>query len=175
VTDTRNKIYLIGFMGSGKSTVGRKLAKNLGWSFIDLDRKIEEHTGKTISDIFTQNGENFFRKEEAEILKDIKSIEKAVIATGGGAPCFGNNMDQMLEAGLTIYLRMTPSQLQHRLSGISESRPLISKLNKDQLLDFIVDKLEIRETWYNRAELIIDAATLDLNSLSVLIRKNLLI
>ena len=166
----RSIIYLVGFMGSGKSTAGKKLAGLLGWSFIDLDKKIEEHTGKKISDIFSDDGEEYFRQTETELLRGLKSQNNAVISTGGGAPCYRDNMDHMLKTGLTIYLKMTPQQLHCRLSGSSHIRPLIKNMNDNQLLAFIQEKLESRENCYNRAEIIIDSMNLDLNSLLSLIK-----
>ena len=123
-------VYIIGFMGSGKSTAGKKLASLLGWSFIDLDKKIEEHTGKTIPEIFSQHGENYFRNVEAEVLRSLESQTKTVISTGGGTPCHGDNMDFMLETGLTLYLKLTSDQLKSRLSESKGERPLLKKLKK---------------------------------------------
>ena len=157
-------------MGSGKSTAGEKLAGLLGWSFIDLDRKIEEHTGKKISDIFSDNGEEYFRQKETELLRNLESQNSAVISTGGGAPCYGDNMDHMLKTGLTIYLKMTPQELHCRLSGSSGKRPLIKGMSDKQLLAFIQEKLESRENCYNRADIIVDSMNLDLNSLLNLIK-----
>ena len=148
-----NKVYIIGFMGSGKSTTGMKLASLLGWSFIDLDRKIEEHTGLSIPEIFSHHGEAWFREKESETLRSLRSLKNGVISTGGGTPCFGSNMDYMLETGLTIYLKLTPGQLKSRLSGSSGQRPLIKNLSDEDLLSFIEEKLAIREKWYSRAEL----------------------
>lgn len=167
---THKIIYLVGFMGSGKSTAGKKLASLLGWTFIDLDKTIEEHTGKKISGIFSDNGEEYFRQKETELLRSLVSQKNAVISTGGGAPCYGDNMDHMLKTGLTIYLKMTPQQLHSRLSGSSHIRPLIKNMNDNQLLAFIQEKLESRENCYNRAEIIIDSINLDLNSLLELIK-----
>jgi shikimate kinase len=146
-------VYIIGFMGSGKTTVGKKLATLLGWSFIDLDNKIEEHTGKTIPEIFSQYGENHFRVVESEILKSLQTHTNTVISTGGGTPCYDDNMDYMLETGLTIYLKLTPGQLKSRLSEAKGDRPLIKDIDKDLLQDFINEKLTYREKWYNRAEI----------------------
>jgi shikimate kinase len=166
----KNLIYLIGFMGSGKSTAGKKLAALLGWSFIDLDKKVEEHTKKTISDIFLQDGEEYFRQIETQMLGSLMSLGKTVIATGGGTPCHGDNMDQMLNSGLTIYLKLTPRQLQRRLLASSDERPLIKNMDKSQLLAFIEKKLASREHWYNRAEIILDGINLDINSLLKIVR-----
>src|SRR5665647_886628 len=101
-------VYIIGFMGSGKTTAGKKLAAALGWSFIDLDKKIEEHTGKIIPDIFSQNGEVWFRNVEAEVLRSLNELTNTVISTGGGAPCHDDNMDYMLETGFTVYIKLNP-------------------------------------------------------------------
>jgi shikimate kinase len=148
-----NKVYLIGFMGSGKSTTGMKLATLLGWPFIDLDRSIQEHTGLSIPEIFSRHGEPWFREKESETLKSLQSLPSGVISTGGGTPCYGSNMDFMLETGLTIYLKLTPGQLKSRLSGSSGQRPLIKNLSDEDLLSFIEENLAIREKWYSRAEL----------------------
>jgi shikimate kinase len=163
-------VYIIGFMGSGKSTAGRKLSSVLGWSFIDLDKKIEEHTGKTISEIFSQQGEEYFRSIEANVLKNLKSHSNTVVSTGGGAPCYNDNMDYMLETGLTIYLKLTPGQLKSRLSGSKGERPLIKDLDEESLLGFINEKLDYREKWYNRAEIIIEGINPDINLLQNLVK-----
>ncbi|MCX6325493.1 MAG: shikimate kinase [Bacteroidia bacterium] len=168
-----NIVYIIGFMGSGKSTAGKKLASLLGWSFIDLDKRIEEHTGRTISEIFSQHGEIYFRNVESEILKILKSQTNTIISTGGGTPCYGDNMDHMLKTGLTVYLKLTPGQLKSRLSESTGERPLINDLSNDGLLSFIEEKLAYREKCYNRAEIIVEGITLDINLLNSLIKSSL--
>ncbi len=162
-------VYIIGFMGSGKSTAGKKLAAALEWSFIDLDKRIEEHTGKTIPDLFSQFGEEYFRNIETEVLRSLKENKNTVVSTGGGTPCYGVNMDYMLKSGLTIYLKLTPQQLQSRLTGSKTIRPLIKDLNSDQLIGFIEEKLAFREKWYNRAYLTVAGINLDINSLKSLV------
>jgi shikimate kinase len=166
-------IYIIGFMGSGKSTAGKKLASLLGWSFIDLDKRIEEHTGKSISEIFSQHGENYFRNLEEKVLKSLKSQTNTVISTGGGTPCHGENMDYMLETGLTLYLKLTPYQLKSRLSESTGKRPLIKDIEKDRLQGFIEEKLAWREKWYNRAEITFEGIDIDINLLHSLIKANM--
>jgi shikimate kinase len=163
-------VYIIGFMGSGKSTAGRKLATSLGWSFIDLDRRIEEKAGKTIPRIFSQNGEEYFRKIESEILHDLDSESNTVVSTGGGTPCHGENMDFMQQRGLTIYLKMSPGQLTSRLLESSGERPLIKNIPDDKLKDFIEDKLAVREKWYLRANIIVDGMNLDIGHLDSKVR-----
>ena len=166
-------VYIIGFMGSGKSTTGKKLASLLGWSFIDIDKRIEEQTGKTIPELFAQNGEAYFRNVETEVLKSLKTLKNAVISTGGGTPCHGDNMDFMLETGLTLYLKLTPGQLKSRLSGSRHERPLIKDLSNDGLLSFIEEKLAYREKWYNRSEIVIEGIDLNINLLKSLVQSRL--
>jgi len=165
-------VYIVGFMGSGKSTAGKKLARSLGWKFIDLDRKIEEFAGKHIPDIFEQNGEKHFREIESEVLKQTGSLTETVISTGGGTPCHGDNMDYMLSAGLTIYLKMTPEHLTRRLLDSSGERPLIKNVPDDQLQSFIENMLSGREKWYSRANLTVDGLTVDYTLLNNLITEN---
>jgi shikimate kinase len=157
-----NKVYIIGFMGSGKTTTGMKLAGLLKWTFTDLDTRIQEHTGMTIPGIFATQGEQWFRKVESEMLRNQSSDTSMVVSTGGGAPCYGDNMDYMLKTGLTIYLKLTPGQLKSRLSGTNGERPLIKDLGEEGLLSFIEEKLALREKWYSRAELTFNGFDTDL-------------
>jgi shikimate kinase len=166
-----NKIFLIGFMGSGKSTTGKKLASHLKWTFIDLDEKIENMTGMKIRDIFSEKGEAFFRRTESEVLQEMASESNAVISTGGGTPCFGNNMDFMLRTGITVYLRMTPTRLKNRLAGSSDRRPLLKDIGKEDLEEYIAGKLSEREKWYSRAEIIIDGFNTDFSMLYSSVKK----
>ena len=166
-------IYIIGFMGSGKTTAGKKLASLLDWSFIDLDKKIEEHTGKTIPEIFSRNGEKYFRKVETHLLRTLISDSNTIISTGGGAPCYNDNMDFMLENGLTLYLKLTPGELKNRLSESNGKRPLIKDLDKDKLQSFIEKKLADREKCYDRSDLIVEGTDPDINLLFSLVKSRL--
>jgi shikimate kinase len=163
-------VYLIGFMGSGKSTAGKKLAASMGWNFLDLDRKIEEKAEKTIPQIFSQDGEDRFREIESEVLRSTESMSETIVSTGGGTPCHGNNLDFMLGTGITVYLKMTPAQLANRLLGSTGERPLIKNIPDDQLFDFIDKKLAVREKWYSRANIIIEGINLDINLLQSFIK-----
>ncbi|NLN30714.1 MAG: shikimate kinase [Bacteroidales bacterium] len=154
-------IYIIGFMGSGKSTMGRRLASLMGWQFLDLDDRIEEITGKTIARIFSEDGEEEFRKTESETLKSLATATNTIISTGGGTPCHSGNMDHMLETGITVYLKMTPGQLASRLVGSSGERPLLKNIPDEELLSFIGKKLSDREQWYSRAGIIVDGLNPD--------------
>ena len=145
----------------------------LGWSFTDLDRNVEEHTGLKIPQIFSDRGEKYFREIEAEMLRKFKTCANTVISTGGGTPVYQDNMDFMLETGLTLYLKLTPGQLKSRLAASGGERPLISKLNDAELLCFIEDKLQYREKWYGRAELILNGFDTEIRSIFSEVRSRL--
>ena len=163
-------IYIIGFMGSGKTTIGRQLALQLNWSFVDLDKMIEENAGKTIAEIFSQNGEEYFREIETKVLENLKSVRNTIISTGGGTPCHHENMKFMLGNGLTVYLKLTPDELETRLSESRGGRPLIMDLDKENLKVFIEKKLADREKWYDRSEIIIGGINPDIDQIVHLIR-----
>jgi shikimate kinase len=158
-------IYLIGFMGSGKSTAGKELARILDWSFTDLDKEVEQSAGKTIKEIFAENGEDYFRNLETKVLRNLEMHSNRVISTGGGTPCHSSNMDFMLDNGLTIYLKMTPHELRDRLSGTAGERPLIKNLDQVQLLSFIEERLLLRSKCYERSEMIVDGNLLDISTI----------
>ena len=150
------KIYLVGFMGCGKSTLGRKLAKSMGWDFVDLDDYIEEKEQQSISDMFSENGEAYFRNLETLTLKETKDWTKTVISCGGGTPCFNNNIDLINDQGFSIFINLTPEVLVDRLQGEKDKRPLIAKLSDSELLSFIQDKLSERLKFYNSSKMIFD-------------------
>lgn len=168
-----DKIYIVGFMGSGKTTAGKKLSSILGWTFIDLDKKIEQKTGKTISRIFSEHGEDYFRKVESESLRDLERLTGAVVSTGGGAPCHDNNMDFMLASGITVYLKLTPEQLRSRLTGSKTERPLIKGLDKEELLKFIKERLPQREKYYCLAQIIVEGLDQDVRVLAEKVRERI--
>jgi shikimate kinase len=165
MSGTPQIIYLIGFMGCGKTTAGKALASRSGWSFIDLDKKIESHTGKTVPDIFFDHGEEYFRKVESEVLINLKVSENTVVATGGGTPCYNDNMEYMINSGITVYLQMTPEKLLKRLADSQAERPLIRDLKNEELQSFIEQKLAEREKYYLRSAIIIDGSDPDINLL----------
>ena len=167
------RIYIIGFMGSGISTAGKKLAATLGWQFIDLDNEIELKAKQAIEDIFSSSGEDHFRELEAETLLNLKTRSDAVISAGGGTPCHGRNMDFMISTGIVVYLKMTPGQLKSRLKESTGGRPLINNLDKTELLKYITDKLSEREAYYLKASIIIDSINLDIKALSNMIKARL--
>ena len=159
------KIYLIGFMGSGKTTIGRQLAQQTGFNFVDTDRFIEMRQGMTVAEIFEQRGQDAFRCMEHNLLLELKAYESAVISTGGGMPCYHDNMNLMLDSGKVIYLKTSPQELVKRLSHAREERPLIMKKTDEEMLQYIIEQLSVREPFYNRANSIIQTENYSIDEL----------
>lgn len=146
------KIYLIGYMGSGKTSIGKKLAEKLQWQFLDMDEIIEKRYEMSISDIFRLYGESEFRGAEHEILKELTNEDNAVISTGGGAPCFFDNMELMNNTGKTFYFNFSPSFLAERLLTTNlDKRPILSQLKREDFEKFIADNIAKRQSFYNQA------------------------
>jgi shikimate kinase len=148
------KIFLIGFMGCGKSTVGKILARKLELEFVDTDTIIEDLFKTPISEYFNFLGEKKFRETERKTLEEVIKHDDLVVSTGGGLPCFNNNIDVMNESGLTIYLKLSPAALFHRLISSKRKRPLLAGMNAEELKAYIETKLNEREEYYNNAKLI---------------------
>lgn len=157
VVDFNKPIVLLGFMGSGKSTLGKQLAASLGWIFMDLDRFIETEENRTISEIFEKNGEAFFRNLESKALTRLLSHSHQVIAIGGGAPCSQENLKVIKEKSLSVYLKVSEPQLLHRLANSSTSRPLLNGKSESETQIFIADLLSAREPWYLQADVIMES------------------
>ncbi len=161
-------IFLIGFMGSGKSHWGRIWAQQMGMVFYDLDEVVETKKGKTIAAIFEKEGEPFFRELETEALHDFAGKDNCIVACGGGATCFNENMQWMNAHGITIYLSATPQYIFNHVIDEKAKRPLIKKLNEAELLFFIEQKLKERESFYTQAKIILPVEELNEKSLSPL-------
>jgi shikimate kinase len=145
-------IFLIGFMGSGKTTIGKKLAAKLRCEFIDLDAAIEQAEGMYVRDIINEKGEPYFREVESKTLQQLDLIEK-VISTGGGTPYYFGNMDWMKTNGITVYIELDEAALFSRLKMTNlENRPLLKGLNDDGLRLFIHTKMEERGPYYYQAQ-----------------------
>ena len=149
------RVILVGFMGAGKSTLGKKIAKKMNLPFIDSDREIEERHQKSIGEIFTENGESFFRTMETDFILSLQNKDEFVLATGGGMPCFGKNMELLNELGTTFYLERSPKELANRLFNAKTRRPLIDGMEQEELISFIDEKLKVREEYYKSAHVIL--------------------
>ena len=159
-------LFLIGFMGAGKTTIGKKLAARLGCTFVDLDLVLEGSESKYIRDIIADHGEEYFRQKESDTLHTLDLLDK-VISTGGGTPCFYDNMTWMNERGITVFLDVSEGVIFSRLKTVNrENRPLLKGLDDDGLKEFIHLKLDERMPYYTRAKVIFDPMTQSLNDLA---------
>lgn len=163
------KIFLVGFMGCGKTTLGRKLASRLSISFLDLDKVFEDVTGKTVPLYFKEYGEDSFRKAEKDVLQNTDFPDDVVIATGGGAPCYFDNMDWMNANGFTVYISLPPAALAKRLETADEERPVLKDHKGTALVAFIEEKLKEREPFYKQAHLIAEGINLSSEKLAAAI------
>lgn len=165
------RIYLIGYMGCGKSTLGKKLAKHAGLQFIDMDHYIEKRNCKTVPQIFAEDGEAEFRKKERKALEELSEFSNVVIATGGGAPCFFDNVELMNRTGKTIYLNIDPKILADRLMKSKTERPLIKGKSKEELVAFIDETLKKRNEFYLRAHYRITQPDVNLDEILKMIQQ----
>lgn len=150
-------IILVGFMGCGKSTVARKLAKASDYEFVDLDQQVCLLADKeSVEAIFRDCGEDYFRQMEQKAIEELMGRDGMVVATGGGAPCQGDNMSLLEQLGTTVYLRMEPEALRNRLLNVYIPRPKIAGMNATELLDYVKKLLEEREPYYTRAKVVVD-------------------
>src|SRR5690242_7279876 len=152
------KIFLLGFMGAGKSYWGRLLADKMRLPYYDLDEVIVEEEGKTVSEIFGAEGEEFFRGREKEKLQQLARQEAFIISCGGGTPCFFDNMQFMNETGITVWLNPSIPAMIERIARKKHKRPLIKELDGVELKAFVEKKLAEREPFYRESRLIIDTA-----------------
>jgi shikimate kinase len=148
-------IFLTGFMGSGKSYWGQNLADELHRPFVDLDHAIEQATGLPISRIFQEEGEQAFRQYESEALKALADVPDSIVATGGGAPCFADNLDWMKQHGVVIYLKTEVEVLSERLTGQKSIRPILAQVPDEELTQVISKLLDMRKDWYERANVVL--------------------
>lgn len=164
------RIFLVGFMGAGKSALGRGLAAELGLKFIDLDKEIEKHFNKDVAAIFATEGEKVFRDAESQKLAEAIEGDDFVLACGGGTPCFGKNMELMNDAGVTLYLKMSTDHLAQRLEPETETRPLLGGKKGHELWTMIHELLQEREPDYLKAQYKVKAWDLKAADLAEFIR-----
>jgi shikimate kinase len=152
-------VILVGFMGSGKSTIGKVLAERLEVDFIDSDEEISKNEGLSVSEIFDRKGEAYFRQKEREFVLNLSNVKPAVIAVGGGLPCFEDNLELLKKAGTVFYLNVSVMTLVKRLQNEKSQRPLLANLEDKELSNFVFDKLIERTAFYRKANHIIPNET----------------
>ena len=166
------KVFLIGYMGSEKSKMAEALGKILELPVVHTDKLVEEAEGKSISEIFKTSGQEHFRELEKNALHSLAENNNVVVSTGGGLPCFFDNMDYMNAVGITVYLEANPGLLFHRLFNNRAGRPLIEDLNDVELMEQISGHLAVRSPFYKKAQIVVNAASVNVKILSDLIINN---
>lgn len=155
------RIILVGYMGSGKTTVGKALSKETGMMFYDLDWYIESRMRKSVSQIFAEKGEEGFRKIEYNMLHEVAEFEDVIISCGGGTPCFFDNMDYLNQQGDVVYLKATPETLYKHLLMAKVERPLLKGKSSEELVAYITEHLNERAPFYEKARYTLDVNVLD--------------
>ena len=168
-----SKIFLTGYMGSGKSSTGQLLASQLDYNFIDLDKFIEKEYKMTIPEIFSSKGEKEFRAMEHNCLKKVVEKENTVVACGGGTPCYYGHMELMNNNGTTVYLKMSVDTLVNRLLHAKDKRPLILNKTEKELKEFVNRQLEKREDIYHKAQYIVKAKELNVQELAAFVKEQI--
>ncbi|MEA3452094.1 MAG: shikimate kinase [Bacteroidota bacterium] len=160
------RIILVGFMGVGKTTVGRKIARKLNSKFVDLDMYIELKNKASLSYIFNLIGEDGFRIIEQKSMMEVVEEDEIVLSTGGGTPCFYDNMNVLNDKGFTVYLSIPPQEILKRLYNYKKKRPLVDRLSKKELYNFINEKFQKREKFYKKAKFEIHTSNIPINKVS---------
>ena len=157
------RIYLIGYMGAGKTVLGKMLALRMNLNYIDTDHFIENRYRKKVSDIFAIEGEERFRAMEHHALMEISEYENVVISTGGGFPCFNDNMKVMNDTGITVFLDVSVEELAARLGASKNVRPVLEKRSGSALKDFIKENLARRILFYEQAHIRFNSSSMNSN------------
>ena len=160
------RIFLVGFMGAGKSVIGRRLAKSLDLSFYDLDEEIESRYKMSVSSIFKKYDEACFRKLETSVLESLSQNDNFVLSCGGGTPCFGNNMELMNSLGTTIYIKVQAEELASRISASYHKRPLTEGKSDEELASYVAATLNAREPFYAKSKITVDGSGTDRDALT---------
>lgn len=155
------RVILIGYMGAGKTTVGKELAKSLGVTFYDLDWYIESRMRKSVKQIFDEGGEEKFRRIEHNMLHEVAEFENVVISCGGGTPCFYDNMEYLNQQGETVYLQSQPEVLMQHLKMGKGVRPLLLNKTQEEIKEFITAQLKEREQFYLKAKHVLNVNLMD--------------
>ena len=160
-----DKIYIVGYMGAGKTTAAKRLAHRLGWEVADTDALFEEKYRISVDDFFQKYDEPLYRKLESEILKSTESLEKTVISTGGGTACYFDNMDWMNLHGLTVFMRISPAAAVDRVLHSRHKRPLARGKSEEELMEFVSRHYAARMPYYEKARITVKSEDLDLDAL----------
>ncbi|MGV3632633.1 MAG: shikimate kinase [Bacteroidota bacterium] len=163
-------VVLIGFMGCGKSTLGKKLARKLDYRFLDSDEEIERISGRTVTELFEEFGETHFRELEKEYLNSLKGEERIVLSTGGGMPCFNDNMNIIQGLGTSFYLKLSPYELASRLQKAKTDRPLLAGKNEEELYFYVKEMLRQRNEFYLKADFTLNGKGQNVNHILSLLQ-----
>lgn len=155
------RIFLVGYMGAGKTTIGKVLSNQLHLSFVDLDHFIEGRYHKTVRQLFDERGEQGFREIEKNALHEVAAFENIIISTGGGTPCFYDNMSFMNSLGLTVYLKVSTGELVNRIELCKHTRPVLKNLSGEELTQFVAKSLTERSSQYEQARIVFNAETME--------------
>ena len=164
-----SRIYIVGYMGVGKTTAAKRIANRLGWEVADTDAMFEEKYRISIHDFFQKYDENLFRKLESEVLKSTENLDNTVISTGGGLACFFDNMDWMNQHGLTVFMRISPEAAADRILNSKRKRPLTENKTKEELAEYIRQHYASRLPFYEQAQITVKSEDFDLDGFMELI------
>lgn len=165
-----NRIYIVGYMGAGKTTAAKRIATRLGWDVADTDAMFEEKYRISIHDFFNKYDETLFRKLESEVLKTTENMENTVISTGGGLACHCDNMEWMNRHGLTVFMRISPEAAADRILHSKRKRPLTDNKNEVELAEYIRQHYAERLPFYEQAQITVKSEDFDLDSFMNLIK-----
>ena len=168
-----NRIYLVGYMGAGKTTTARRLANQLGWQVADTDALFEEKYKISVCDFFNKYDEPLYRKLESEVLKETESLENVVVSTGGGTACYFDNMEWMNQHGLTIFMCISPQAAVDRVIHSRHKRPLVEGKSEEELTDFVNQHYASRIPFYEKAQITVKSENLDLDGLMKTVKEKL--
>ena len=160
-----DRIYIVGYMGAGKTTAARRLAQRMGWEVVDTDALFEEKYKISVNDFFNKYDEPLYRKLESEVLKATESLDHVVVSTGGGTACFFDNMDWMNQHGLTVFLRISPQAAVDRVIHSRHKRPLVEGKSEEELTEFVNQHYASRLPFYEQARITVKSEDFDIESL----------
>ena len=160
-----DRIYIVGYMGAGKTTAARRLAQRMGWEVVDTDALFEEKYKISVNDFFNKYDEPLYRKLESEVLKATESLDHVVVSTGGGTACFFDNMDWMNQHGLTVFLRISPQAAVDRVIHSRHKRPLVEGKSEEELTEFVSQHYASRLPFYEHPRITAKSEDFDIESL----------